>query len=105
MSINPIIIRQNFKIGELDAESDTLLLENCFIDSGYLSKLLNPSDTSSIVIGRTGAGKSALLHMVLPGDLQSCRHQHTAVKTGHNAGILAVHPTVRFSWKLSKSSR
>lgn len=35
--------------------------------------------------------------MVLPGDLQSCRHQHTAVKTGHNAGILAVHPTVRFS--------
>ena len=59
MSINPIIIRQNFKIGELDAESDTLLLENCFIDSGYLSKLLNPSDTSSIVIGRTGAGKSA----------------------------------------------
>ena len=64
MSINPIIIRQNFKIGELDAESDTLLLENCFIDSGYLSKLLNPSDTSSIVIGRTGAGKSALLHMV-----------------------------------------
>ena len=55
MSINPIIIRQNFKIGELDAESDTLLLENCFIDSGYLSKLLNPSDTSSIVIGRTGA--------------------------------------------------
>lgn len=57
MSINPIIIRQNFKIGELDAESDTLLLENCFIDSGYLSKLLNPSDTSSIVIGRTGAEK------------------------------------------------
>lgn len=39
-------------------------MENCFIDSGYLSKLLNPSDTSSIVIGRTGAGKSALLHMV-----------------------------------------
>ncbi len=64
MSINPIIISQNFKIGELDAESYTLLLENCFIDSGYLSKLLNPSDTSSIVIGRTGAGKSALLHMV-----------------------------------------
>lgn len=24
MSINPIIIMQNFKIGELDAESDTL---------------------------------------------------------------------------------
>lgn len=64
MNSNPVVIRQNFKIGELDAESDIQLLESCFIDSGYLSKLLDPQDTSSIVIGRTGAGKSALLHMV-----------------------------------------
>ncbi|WP_174847182.1 P-loop ATPase, Sll1717 family [Yersinia artesiana] len=64
MNSNPVIIRQNFKIGELDAESDSQLLESCFIDNGYLGKLLNPADTSSIVIGRTGAGKSALLHMV-----------------------------------------
>lgn len=62
---NPITIRQNFKIGELDAESDTLLLESCFVDSGYLNKLLDPFDNSSIVRGRTGAGKSALLHMVM----------------------------------------
>lgn len=65
MANNPITIRQNFKIGELDAESDTVLLESCFIDSGYLSKLLDPFDNSSIVRGRTGAGKSALLHMVI----------------------------------------
>ncbi|MFN2993088.1 P-loop ATPase, Sll1717 family [Serratia plymuthica] len=65
MANNPITIRQNFKIGELDAESDTILLESCFIDSGYLSKLLDPFDNSSIVRGRTGAGKSALLHMVM----------------------------------------
>lgn len=64
MSKNPIIIKQNFKIGELDAESDSNLLESCFVDSGYLSKLLDASDTASIVVGRTGAGKSALLHMV-----------------------------------------
>ena len=64
MANNPITIRQNFKIGELDAESDTLLLESCFVDSGYLNKLLDPFDNSSIVRGRTGAGKSALLHMV-----------------------------------------
>lgn len=65
MANNPIIIRQNLKIGELDAESDTLLLESCFVDSGYLNKLLDPFDNSSIVRGRTGAGKSALLHMVM----------------------------------------
>lgn len=64
MNNNPVVIRQNFKIGELDAESDIQLLESCFVDSGYLSKLLDPLDTSAIVIGRTGAGKSALLHMV-----------------------------------------
>ncbi|WP_193162026.1 P-loop ATPase, Sll1717 family [Enterobacter ludwigii] len=65
MANNPITIRQNLKIGELDAESDTLLLESCFVDSGYLNKLLDPFDNSSIVRGRTGAGKSALLHMVM----------------------------------------
>ncbi|WP_218839513.1 hypothetical protein, partial [Klebsiella pneumoniae] len=40
--------------------------------------------------------------VVLPGDLQSCRHQHTADKTGHNAGILAVHPTVRYFLKAQR---
>lgn len=65
MANNPITIKQNLKIGELDAESDTLLLESCFVDSGYLNKLLDPFDNSSIVRGRTGAGKSALLHMVM----------------------------------------
>ncbi len=32
MAHNPITIRQNFKIGELDAESDSVLLDSCFID-------------------------------------------------------------------------
>lgn len=65
MAHNPITIRQNFKIGELDAESDSVLLDSCFIDSGYLNKLLDPYDNSSIIRGRTGVGKSALLHMVM----------------------------------------
>lgn len=65
MAKNPIIIRQNLRISELDAESDTQLLDECFVDSGYLSKLLDTNDTSSIVVGRTGAGKSALLHKVM----------------------------------------
>lgn len=65
MAKNPIVIKQNLRIGELDAESDALLLQHCFVDSGYLNKLLDTSDTSSIVVGRTGAGKSALLHKVM----------------------------------------
>ncbi|HAV9130863.1 TPA: type II toxin-antitoxin system ParD family antitoxin [Escherichia coli] len=35
-------------MGELSAESDTQLFEHCFIDSGYLSKLLNPSQSEVI---------------------------------------------------------
>jgi len=61
---NPIVIRQNLKLGELDAESDSVLLESCFIDSGYFEKLINTEDTASIIVGRTGAGKSALLQRV-----------------------------------------
>ncbi len=35
MANNPITIRQNLKIGELDAESDTLLLESCLNRHGF----------------------------------------------------------------------
>ncbi len=64
MAKNPIVIKQNFKIGELDAESDTLLLESCFIDNGYYNRLIDVKDTASIIVGRTGAGKSALLYKI-----------------------------------------
>lgn len=58
---NPIVIKRGLRIGDLDAETDTDLLSSCFVDNGELSLLLDVKKPESIVVGRTGAGKSALL--------------------------------------------
>lgn len=47
-------------IGNPEAESDEFL-STCFIDTGYLSKIKNLKDNKTILLGRTGSGKTALL--------------------------------------------
>ncbi len=58
---NPIIIKKGLKLGELDAEADKDLLGACFIDNGQFTSITDVLSPASIVLGRTGAGKSALL--------------------------------------------
>ena len=53
--------RKRDKIGEAGAEDDKHFLENCFVDTGDLEALLDCSKPYSIVVGRTGVGKTALL--------------------------------------------
>ena len=53
--------RKHASIGAAAAEEDTKFLSDCFIDNGDLDPLLDCSDRRRIVLGRTGAGKSALL--------------------------------------------
>lgn len=53
--------RKNESIGEPDAESDELFLSQCFIDTGDFETLLDCSKPQRILVGRTGAGKSALI--------------------------------------------
>jgi len=62
--MNDIIIKKGLKIGELDAEADESLLAACFVDNGQLNYLLDVNSPSSIILGRTGAGKSALLFKI-----------------------------------------
>lgn len=52
-------------IGELDAESDDLLLSECFVDTGDYDTLTDCSKPQCVVVGRTGSGKSALLKRVV----------------------------------------
>lgn len=59
-----IIIKKGLKLGELDAEADTELLAACFVDNGQLSQLLDVESPASVVLGRTGSGKSALLYKI-----------------------------------------
>lgn len=53
--------RRNDTIGAPDAESDDEFLHACFVDVGDLQSLRDCTDLKRIVVGRTGAGKSALL--------------------------------------------
>ena len=56
--------RKNEVIGNADAESDEKVLLQCFLDTGDLDALRDCEDPKRIVVGRTGAGKSALLRVL-----------------------------------------
>jgi hypothetical protein len=51
-------------IGNPSAESDAEFLSACFVDNGSLDRLRNCGDHRGIVVGRTGAGKTALLRQL-----------------------------------------
>jgi hypothetical protein len=57
--------RSTDTIGVADAESDHAFLQNCFVDNGLLELLLDCTDHRRIVLGRTGAGKTALLSQLM----------------------------------------
>ena len=61
---NPIIIKRGLRIGDLEAEADRDLLSKCFIDNGDIDLLMNVEKPESIIVGRTGSGKSALLMQI-----------------------------------------
>lgn len=56
-----IKIRPNMKIGQLDAESDAKFLAECYVDKGLIEVLIDTSASEAIILGRTGAGKTASL--------------------------------------------
>ncbi|WBX91982.1 P-loop ATPase, Sll1717 family [Pseudoxanthomonas mexicana] len=57
----PILISKNASIGAVDAYEDTEYREECFVDPGWLGEARDSQSRRSVVLGRTGAGKSALL--------------------------------------------
>ena len=56
-----IRIRPNMKIGQLDAESDIRFLSECYVDNGIIEILVDTDSSEAIILGRTGAGKTASL--------------------------------------------
>lgn len=57
--------RKHASIGAAAAEEDTQFLTECFVDNGDLEPLIDCQDRRRIILGRTGAGKSALLQRVV----------------------------------------
>jgi hypothetical protein len=58
---NGPIIWRNCAIGALDAETDEKLLSTCYVDNGCLEAIRDIASSSSIILGRTGVGKSATI--------------------------------------------
>lgn len=56
-----ILFKAHDVIGYADALHDGTFLERCFVDPGIIPILLDTTRPERVVIGRTGAGKTALL--------------------------------------------
>jgi hypothetical protein len=57
--------RKNDNIGSPEAESDEANLSECFVDNGDFDVLRNLDEPKRILVGRTGAGKSALIRTLV----------------------------------------
>ena len=64
-SSDKFTFRKHATIGAAAAEEDSRFLAECFVDNGDLEPLADCSDRRRIVLGRTGAGKSALLQRLI----------------------------------------
>ncbi len=55
------VFKRNQSIGQASAELDYHFLDKCFVDTGDLEIVRSCDDQRCILVGRTGAGKSALI--------------------------------------------
>jgi hypothetical protein len=99
--------RNSDLVGAIAAEQDARLGE-AFVDAGYLDVLADTSDPHCIVVGRTGAGKSALLlelerrfdrvQRIDPLSVAIEYVQHTDIPALASAGV-NFEPFFRFLWR------
>lgn len=61
---NPITIQAGTEIGSVSAEADDQFLFECFVDHPILSQIEDVNSPKMILLGGTGAGKTALLRMI-----------------------------------------
>ena len=63
----PLRLTRYLSIGAADAIQDKMYLESCFLDNGSAGILTDMDDPKCIALGRTGAGKTALLEIIDSG--------------------------------------
>lgn len=62
---NNHIITRDIRVGKNAAEEDLELLFECFVDSFALHDAMEVDNNASIIAGRTGSGKSAIIQYLL----------------------------------------
>ncbi|UHS63473.1 hypothetical protein HRR99_18030 [Agrobacterium vaccinii] len=62
--INGVVYRQGVHVGEISAEDDETFLAECFVVQDFYVQLLDMDSSKSIILGRTGSGKTAVLRQI-----------------------------------------
>lgn len=63
-SKNDFVFERHDDIGAAGAEDDTIFLQECFVDNGDIEVVLDCNNPKRLLVGRTGAGKTALISEV-----------------------------------------
>lgn len=63
--MDQFVFRKHDNVGSAAAEQDALFLDDCFVDTGDIRLLLERENPKRIIVGRTGAGKTALLNRLI----------------------------------------
>ena len=58
---NPIVLSSNSRIWRISAEADEEFLFECFVDSPALAELKLNGSPKMLLLGSTGAGKTAII--------------------------------------------
>lgn len=67
-----VIIPRYADLGKAAAEDDDEYFADCFVDTGLIDRLLSSSSSTSIVVGRTGSGKSAVIRRIKEANFNVC---------------------------------
>ena len=59
--INSVIYKRGVHVGEISAEEDGQFLANCFVKQPIFDQLVDIQSSKSLIIGRTGSGKTAIV--------------------------------------------
>lgn len=64
MNMDHLVFKNGDSIGSTEAESDNEFLNDCFVEIDGIDQIVNLSSPISLITGRTGVGKSAILEKV-----------------------------------------